>query len=75
MKVEETRCDYCTHRDDQGHFGQVTLSMKVDMSKLEVCQNCQDRISEFIQNTLMDRTALRELARHRKSALAPRRES
>jgi hypothetical protein len=69
MQVAETRCDYCTGRD--GDFGQVELALVTEVNKPEVCQNCQARIAEFIRNNLMNRAALREMARRTKSVLEP----
>ncbi len=69
MKIEETACDYCTRRE--GPFSALRIPLRPDMDREHVCKSCQDRIAEFIQGSLMDRTGLREMARRRKSLLSP----
>ena len=59
MKVEKHCCDYCT-RDTEKH-STLRFPLRAD---------CQDRIAEFIQGSLLNRTQLRELARQGKSLLA-----
>ena len=68
MKVEKHCCDYCT-RDTEKH-STLRFPLRPDMDRDDVCADCQDRIAEFIQGSLLNRTQLRELARQGKSLLA-----
>ena len=66
MDVRTTFCDYCAEpprdfRDGNTKFKAVSVEGRPEVTRDQVCDNCRERVEEFIKGSLINHTKLAEL--------------